>query len=157
MNDAEGTYRGTRCIRIRASTKLIDARILKASVADPIEKQERDRSVCKLTQIDDYSLKPPDMACAKQASKVSSSMTGWPLSLQTIFRASFSRSWWLAIATRFSKDAIARLGVNRMPSMSDLSPGVCGMLGGDCVPLLLLPAPLGSGTRSAIGYGKERF
>lgn len=87
---------------------------------------------------------PPDIAWAKQASKESSSTTGSPLSLQSIFLASFSRSWWLAIATRFSKDAMARFGVKEKPSLSEFSLGVVGMLAGVTLPLLPLPCVFGA-------------
>lgn len=118
-----------------------------------------------MLQVD--SLKPPDIACAKHASKVSSSMTGWPLSRQTIFRASFSRSWWFAIATRFSKDAMARFkfGVTRMPSASARSPGVGGVFASENLAVLLV-APFAPGAalsampidigRWAVGEGFKR-
>lgn len=113
--EGHGTHLGAFRIRSKARTRLTLALILKAKVPAPITRVIGTRHVKNIRNSRKHTLRPPLAACSKHCHKSPSSTTCWPLSLQTIFRASFRRSWWFASATRFSKEAMALLVVNRRP------------------------------------------
>ena len=123
------TNRGMRRKRLSTRIKLTQARITKASVPEPGERLMSNQ-LSEALDKKNASRSPPDKACVRHCLNVSSSTTGCPLSLHTIFFAPLSRSWWFASATRFSNDIIARLGLKRIPFASSFRGGVGGMLAG---------------------------